>query len=838
MRSAFPLLLCLIAFVATLDAAQIEVITTKSDVFESKETDWIYGDYLLQNDLLMAVVAQPKPGRHANLTVRSVGGGVIDLTLKSRPNDQLSCYFPTAGKFKFEDDSLVRLGATANSEVADQKVSGKSVFIEIDASSGPSDNLNATIRYELRDGETFLRASVHVQAKEDAQVEIPARDGIRADGSFRFGKLSESDAYTSDSFFGQTYGLVSPNASGQLSWKGGRMRILEYGEHATNQESPSQLDWSVYLVPATSVTDLAATIDQIRSPGLELNSHTLQLTDAVGPVGRARITLDSESEFPAEAIRTRDDGTATLRLPNGEYKVSVIADGYVATNHSLSLSSRETSHSIKLPTPASVVAEITGVDGNTIPCKVTFYGMEGTKNPNFGPESASGSILNCVYSVAGKFRRPIDPGKYEVVISYGPEFDTVVQSIEVVRGKATPITATLKRTVQTPGWVSAELHSHATPSGDNTATQRGRVENLLCEHLEFAPCTEHNRIDSYTPHLKHFGVEHLMATCTGMELTGSPLPVNHQNAFPLHHHPHTQDGGGPTTDADPVVQIERLAMWDNGSEKVVQGNHPNIRQQFGDRDNDGKTDDGFRKMFGYMDVIEIHPPAAIFDVFDQPEAIGKNRMAHWIQLLNQGIRVPGVVNTDAHYNHHGSGWLRNWFESSTDDPAEISIDEMIHAAEHGHIIMSTGPFMTVDVVTQNSGKPIQGVPGDDLVSDSGTCQVSIHIQCPNWLDVNRVQIFLNGRSTEKLNFTRRDHPSMFSNDVTKFKQTIPVDIKEDTHIIVATIGEDLKLGKVMGERYGKLAPCAVSNPVWVDVDGNGFKPNMDGLGKPLPGAGS
>ena len=37
---------------------------------------------------------------------------------------------------------------------------------------------------------------------------------------------------------------------------------------------------------------------------------------------------------------------------------------------------------------------------------------------------------------------------------------------------------------------------------------------------------------------------------------------------------------------------------------------------------------------------------------------------------SQGHRIPGVINTDSHYNHHGSGWRRNWFACSSDDPGE------------------------------------------------------------------------------------------------------------------------------------------------------------------------
>src|SRR6185295_10159492 len=105
--------------------------------------------------------------------------------------------------------------------------------------------------------------------------------------------------------------------------------------------------------------------------------------------------------------------------------------------------------------------------------------------------------------------------------------------VSVARSKVNPLAVQLKRVIDTRGWLSADFHSHSTPSGDNTASQRGRVLNLLSEHIEFAPCTEHNRVTVYDAHLKHFSAEKLMLSCPGIELTGRPLPINHQNAFPM-----------------------------------------------------------------------------------------------------------------------------------------------------------------------------------------------------------------------------------------------------------------------------------------------------------------
>ena len=108
------------------------------------------------------------------------------------------------------------------------------------------------------------------------------------------------------------------------------------------------------------------------------------------------------------------------------------------------------------------------------------------------------------------------------------------------------------------------------------------------------------------------------------------------------------------------------------------------------------------------------------------------------------------------------------------------------------------------------------------------------MQCPNWLDVNRVQVFLNGRPDAKLNFTRRTTPDRFQNDVVKFEAHLPLKLEGDTHVIVATTQEEGLVGRVMGSQWGSLPPAAVSNPIFVDVDGGGFKANGDLLDVPLP----
>ncbi|TWU00854.1 CehA/McbA family metallohydrolase [Stieleria varia] len=814
-------------------AAEVSEITPDSHPhLGGKEVDWIYGDYTMHNDLISLTIAAPLSTRDANLTVRDIGASILDLTLNDPSNDQLSAFIPTAGRYYFHDPALVESGSDDNGAYWRCRSS----------SSATNDGTTATVTYRLGNSDAFVTTTVSLVGEKAPS--LTAYDGIRADKTFQLTSL-DGLAVCRDTFFRQTIGIAAngtdPDAQNKkaLTWKNGRPSLLNYDTSQVTK-SDGELSWSVRIYPATSTLDLQ---NVIAAGDENLPMQTFRVVPNLDAfdgenVMRAELSIKPISTVPSNKtppfIQTDDHGVAHTRLMPGQYQVTMSAIGFAPTQQTITVGVDPKTHTIAATGFSGFIAKINDGNGRPIPAKATIYALSGDA-PDFGPDSTRTFVKNCVYSVHGHMRCPLPPGKYEVYFSHGPEFDRVIQTIQISAEQTQSVNVQLKRVVDTTGWVSTELHSHSSPSGDNVSDQYGRVENLLCEHLEFAPCTEHNRISSYQPHLQQMQLSALMATCSGMELTGRLLPVNHQNAFPLHHHPHTQNGGGPRVDDNPVVQIERLAMWDRGSEKLIQTNHPNLHQIYGDLDVDGKPDGGFRGMLQWMDVIEVHPLQTVFEnIPDSPPDVREMRIPlfQWLQLLNQGIRIPGVVNTDAHYNHHGSGSLRNWFASSTDDPAEISTAEMIRQAEAGHIIMSTGPFLSVTATSASSKSP--AIPGDNLLANDGKVTLSVKVQCPNWLDVNRVQILVNGRRVPEHNRTRKTHGNEFGklDDVTKFDSTFEIQLDHDAHLIVATIGEGMSMEKVMGTQN---PPIAVSNPIYIDIDDNGFQPNGDGLGLPLPG---
>jgi hypothetical protein len=821
LNMAIVRLLLLIALVPSLRSA--EIVQLNEQTWEQyapggKEVDAIYGDYVMRNDRIVAVIANPVAERHANMTVRDVGGCLIDMTRRDAQSDQLSAYYFGAGKYQFRSASITR----------DQRGRPQLLCTSMPDRRG----LVCQVAYTIADGWDWLEVEVKLINGVMETVRIAELiDFIRADRTFLSGRHDGGAlVWLHDKWFGQAYGVLTDGSDLSVDIDNGDRRKrtykVTYAVASGDSLVLSQGDVftsKVRILCAPHVLGLLAAANA--ASGKSQFPVRFQVVEPDRGVNDADVKIMQESRLYGTG-RTGKDGLIQFALEKGWYAVTIAALGRMPYEFKLEVSGSIT-RKIELPTPGTVTAFISNESGDAIPCKVQFMPADGSEPPNFFDISGEHLVENCYYSHNGQFTQPLAAGKYDVIISHGPEFDAVFTSIDVAFGKDTLLKARLRRSVDTRGWISSDFHSHSTLSGDNTASQLGRVLNLLCEHIEFAPCTEHNRLSSYVPHLQQLGVEHLMATCVGMELTGSPGELNHQNAFPLVMKPRIQDNGAPARIAgNPVAQIERLALWDNNSDKVVQVNHPNIQRLAADRNLDGEIDGGFAAMLPFVDVIEVHPLGTILDKADLDEHgvnTGRNRINSWLMMLNQGWRVPGVVNTDAHNNFHGSGWLRNYIKSPGDDPAQIRTSDIVRETEAGHLIMSNGPFLEVLATSATDS----AIAGDDLYAPDGQISLKVRVQCPNWLDIDRVQIMENGRASASANFTRSNNPERFSDGVVKFDQTISLRLESDTHLIVVAIGEHSGLGPVMGPSHRDDKPAAVCNPIWLDIDGNGFQANGD-----------
>lgn len=798
---------------------------------QGKEVDAIYGDFVLQNAHLRAVIAHPGRGRNANMTVRNVGGALIDLAVQSHQSDQLSAYYPSRRRHTFTEFQLQSAAASDDGRAA------------VVVTAPGSESLPAcTVRWSLGSDDLFLTLTSTWTNETAKPQTVSLSDDLRADSGKedmpRAADGLQSMFWFHDIFWQQAVGIraVGRQVRVKGSSRESSLTFEQDGQDSLTLAPGESATLTRHLFVNRDLPGLLADVDTTDGKTEQLQEVDLHLHSAGHSIPDARVDVTVAGEKRGTVV-TGSDGHIKTRLPRGAGSVTVSVAGTTFAKQAIEVDAETLAIEQADYQAGTVSLKIVDQDGNALPAKVEFIGKAPTGSPNWGPETAEHRVRNLAYTPNGVVQQELAVGEYELIISHGPEYHAEFTTLTIKRQTTTERTVVLPRLLQTPGWISADFHSHSSPSGDNTGSQLGRVLNLAAEHLEFAPCTEHNRVSTYSHHLRNLKLEQYVATVSGMELTGSPLPLNHQNVFPMVHRPRTQDGGGPTTDGSPETQMERLAAWDSNSEKLIQQNHPDIGWLFYDKDGNQEPDGGYSRSFPLINVMEIHP----IDRLLKPEAFrmqnGKPNRNHtafnWMQLLNQGFRIWGVANSDSHYNYHGSGGLRIWIRSSTDEPAQISSDEIRDSSRNGHIIMSNGPYLEASF-GDAANKELTAIAGDDLQINSGKVNAHIRVQCSDWLDIDTVMVLVNGRQSANLTFTRQSHPELFSDRTVRFEHHLQVAVPQDAHLIVLTGHSAQKLGPVVGPGWGRQAPAALSNPVFVDVDGDGFTANRDTLDAPLP----
>ena len=772
---------------------------------KGKEADGIIGDFVLSNGRIVALVSGNLPERRANMSTEYSGptpGCLYDLDFQGAANDQITAFRPGG-----------QIGMLSWVRVVDDGSDG-SARVEAVRTAAKGDGLYTRHEYRLDRGWSHILISSTYRNESGEPVEITPRPVWKGfSNEWSVGRIRVADAI--DPFDKRAYAWA-PAATEDIPEK----VTLAPGEERT---------YNVILAPGASPAAAYGAVASLSRPSGRLEGRAV--TTGGEPAVHAAILVEAEGvELPAYPA---SDGLFGFVLPAGEYALRLEDIGREPVERKAAVRRGKTARvDFELEPASRVKFVVNDAQGRPSPCKVQFLGIDGTPTPNFGTHYRAHGNDHQYQSHDGRFTQQVPPGKYLIRITRGPEHDLVERRIEVKPGELVEVTATLRRSVDTTGWVACDFHAHSTPSGDNYCNTDDRIINFAAEHLEFIPTTEHNRLYSWEPHIKKLGLERHLKTIVGIELTG---PGQHFNSFPLKMTPYVQDGGAPKWQYDPRINAVVLrSIFDGGPDRWVQANHPTVGFVFNDRNQDGVFDGGFRGFEDLIDAAEVWSTEILNpNPYYEDRRPGRkpqrreNRTFAWLQMLNQGRHVWCVAVSDAHRIFgNGVGAWRTYVPSSTDEPAEIDYREIIRNAKAGRMMITNGPFLEV---TTADGLPI----GSHVISE-GSIDLKVRVQTPDWMDIDRIQILVNGRQRPQDNYTRASHPEMFRDGVLKFDETLTVRLQEDAHLIVVAVGEGSNLEKGWGRDWpSAMHPLAYTNPIYVDVDGHGFRPSGDTLGHPL-----
>ncbi len=175
------------------------------------------------------------------------------------------------------------------------------------------------------------------------------------------------------------------------------------------------------------------------------------------------------------------------------------------------------------------------------------------KAVSFPGVQKGGGQMHVIYTDAkGKAVVDVKPGTYTVTISRGLEYTAQqVSSVTITSGATTDLgIQTIKRVVDTTGFVSADFHIHSGRSLDSSAPLEARVRSYAGEGLEVMVSTDHDINTDYAPIIKKLKMEPFVASIVGTEVTTSvphqPFTANgwgHINAWPSIFNPNLRRSG-------------------------------------------------------------------------------------------------------------------------------------------------------------------------------------------------------------------------------------------------------------------------------------------------------
>lgn len=446
--------------------------------------------------------------------------------------------------------------------------------------------------------------------------------------------------------------------------------------------------------------------------------------------------------------------------------------------------------------------------GNQLPARITVAHTDDTLAalsaapvPSRTPKPAVRPGV--VYLGNGGARISVLPGQYVVYASRGVEYSVASQRISVLPGKPSTLRFSLKREVDTKGWVSVDSHIHVLDfSGHGDSSVDERMMTIAGEGLELAISTDHNKHADYAPAAKKMGVNDRFSTVIGNEVT---TKAGHFNAFPIH--------------ADAAIPDYKQTNWtqlikgirDTPGVQVIQLNHPrNVHGGYSPTSTnefDLLTGDHPREI-GF-DAMEVVTSAAM-----QSDIMA---LFHdWFALLNRGRKIVGLASSDTHdVSRFILGQARTYVVADDRDPAKIDVDEVCRNLLSGRALISMGLLATIKVNDKYA-------VGDLVARSSNSVTATIEVTGPSWSTVDRIRIYGNG-----IKLADRQVESVVG--TVKATETFRLDnLRNDTHLVAIATGpgvmkpfwETPRPYQLTSKTFAPLS-IAATNPVWIDGDGNG-----------------
>ncbi len=231
----------------------------------------------------------------------------------------------------------------------------------------------------------------------------------------------------------------------------------------------------------------------------------------------------------------------------------------------------------------------------------------------------------------------------------------------------------------------------------------------------------------------------------------------------------------------------------------------------------------------------------------------------WFTMLDRGHKATGMGTSDTHHllgDEPGYARTLLFVGKGKDTPGGFTREDVVKAIKGHHAITTSAPFLEMTIGS--------GMIGDTIVAQGGSIDVRVRVRTPSWGAVNHLVVYSNSaivadqvipagqgtdyETTVHLNLTKDSWVvAEVEGTSNLFPVSTPVELPPlDATVIIKALSAGLDLSslpvtaKLKPNQIHQSTPYAITNPIWVDIDGNGWNapksalPRTAGPSRPRP----
>jgi hypothetical protein len=423
-------------------------------------------------------------------------------------------------------------------------------------------------------------------------------------------------------------------------------------------------------------------------------------------------------------------------------------------------------------------------------------------------------VLHTLFAADGSTSVRLDPGKYKLVAYAGLRHDAEVQEIEISADQT--LTFTLPQVIDTPGQLLADFNVHTAASRDSWVPVQMRAESLRSSGLDVGVVSDLDVVGKLET-----GGDPLVIQGTEISLHGKKRKdIGRLIVWPV-----GADADLTQLEGTPAVG-QQLAHWRALSDNsVLTVSHPRGVQLKLDQDGLGSHTalwTNLRYDANKLMTHEANAPmladhdgsnAVSYDAIEVGNRwsfdVYKRVRTDWFRQWNEGQGKTGLASADAHtLNLEHLGFPANLVTAAS------NADAIAKAVKQGNLSTTTGPIIDVSVAANGKGAG----PGE-MVSGAGAV-AKIRVSAAPWIPVHEVRVIVNGTLAKKqvLEASR-------SEEALRLELEVPIEATADAWVVVEAgwpLTQPAKTGGVYREIAPGYVPYAFTNPIRLDVDGDGI----------------